>query len=114
MTYSILKICGVFKFLALCLQAKMLENQLCNILCRIKLDKEGAKELKEKIKNEYMVHMYGNPSSSQTRPLDVVCIFNEFSIHLIGSSITFLWFDRLEFLNLSLPLFIISVDFTWG
>lgn len=64
MAYSILKICGVFKFSALCLQAKMLEHQLCNVICRIKLDDEGAKELKEKIEDEYMVHMYGNPSDS--------------------------------------------------
>ncbi|XP_031739534.1 transmembrane 9 superfamily member 9 isoform X2 [Cucumis sativus] len=38
-------------------QAKMLEHQLCNIVCRIELDGEGAEELKEKIEDEYMVHM---------------------------------------------------------
>ena len=48
-------------------QAKMLEHQLCNIVCRIELDGEGAEELKEKIEDEYMVHMYGNPSHNQIR-----------------------------------------------
>lgn len=53
----------------------MLEHQLCNIICRIELDGEGAEELKEKIEDEYMVHVYGNPSSSQIRRLDIViCI----------------------------------------
>uniref|UniRef100_A0A9I9DEN5 Transmembrane 9 superfamily member n=1 Tax=Cucumis melo TaxID=3656 RepID=A0A9I9DEN5_CUCME len=37
--------------------AKMLEHQLCNIVCRIELDGKGAEELKEKIEDEYMVHM---------------------------------------------------------
>lgn len=45
----------------------MLEHQLCNIVCRIELDGEGAEELKEKIEDEYMVHMYGNPSHNQIR-----------------------------------------------
>lgn len=63
----------------------MLEHQLCNIVCRIELDGKGAEELKEKIEDEYMVHMYGNPSRNQIRHLDIViCIFfNEFSMHLI-------------------------------
>ena len=54
----------------------MMEFQLCNIVCRITLDEKGAKALKEKIEDDYMVHMYDNPSPSHIRLLDVVmCIF---------------------------------------
>lgn len=38
-------------------EAKMMEFQLCNIVCRITLDEKGAKALKEKIEDDYMVHM---------------------------------------------------------
>lgn len=54
----------------------MMEHQVCNIICRIELDEEGAKELKEKIEDDYMVRMYGNPSPSHIRLLDLVmCTF---------------------------------------
>lgn len=36
---------------------KMREPQTCNILCRVKLDAKTAKELKEKIEDEYRVNM---------------------------------------------------------
>ncbi|KAK4757773.1 hypothetical protein SAY87_019074 [Trapa incisa] len=36
---------------------KMREPQMCNVACRITLDKRQAKDLKEKIKDEYRVNM---------------------------------------------------------
>ncbi|KAK4768852.1 hypothetical protein SAY86_027002 [Trapa natans] len=36
---------------------KMREPQMCNVACRITLDKKQAKDLKEKIKDEYRVNM---------------------------------------------------------
>lgn len=93
----------------------MLEHQLCNIICRIELDGEGAEELKEKIEDEYMVHVYGNLHLAKLDAwiLSFAFLFNELSMHLIGSLIPVLWFTRLEFLNMSLHL-LISLDFIWG
>lgn len=39
------------------LQFKMREAQMCNVVCRKKLDAKQAKDLKEKIKDEYRVNM---------------------------------------------------------
>ncbi|KAL2317976.1 hypothetical protein Fmac_031852 [Flemingia macrophylla] len=38
---------------------KMREPQMCNIVCKLKLDAKTAKEFKEKIDDEYRVNMYG-------------------------------------------------------
>jgi len=37
----------------------MREPQMCNIVCKLKLDAKTAKEFKEKIDDEYRVNMYG-------------------------------------------------------
>lgn len=39
------------------LQFKMLEHQMCNVVCRKTLDAKQAKEFQEKINDEYQVHM---------------------------------------------------------
>lgn len=41
------------------MQFKMREPQMCNIVCKLKLDAKTAKEFKEKIDDEYRVNMYG-------------------------------------------------------
>lgn len=40
------------------LQFKMREPEMCNIVCKIKLDAKTAKAFKEKINDEYRVNMY--------------------------------------------------------
>ena len=40
------------------LQFKMREPQMCNVVCKLKLDAKIAKEFKEKIDDEYRVNMY--------------------------------------------------------
>lgn len=37
----------------------MREPQMCNVVCKIKLDAKTAKAFKEKIDDEYRVNMYG-------------------------------------------------------
>lgn len=41
------------------MQFKMREPQMCNIVCKLKLDAKTAKAFKEKIDDEYRVNMYG-------------------------------------------------------
>ena len=41
------------------LQFKMRESQLCNVVCRLKLNAKTAKKFKEKIEDEYRVNMCG-------------------------------------------------------
>lgn len=36
----------------------MREPQMCNVLCRVKLDAKTTKAFKEKIDDEYRVNMY--------------------------------------------------------
>jgi len=35
------------------------EPKMCQIICKAKIDDKQAKELKEKIEDEYRVNMYG-------------------------------------------------------
>lgn len=39
----------------------MREPQMCNIVCKLKLDAKTAKAFKEKIDDEYRVNMYDMP-----------------------------------------------------
>ena len=50
-------ICGASLIFESVSQFKMREEQTCQVVCRVKLDAEAAKNFKEKIDDEYRVNM---------------------------------------------------------
>lgn len=64
----------------------MREPQMCNIVCKLKLDAKTAKDFKEKINDEYRVNMYVIPEFGKLFPASFLPQYR-YVVSYIGSAV---------------------------